>query len=42
MWMDQISMQNKTNFFEARVSNYAKSGVGQNAVSNVYGLDDEF
>ena len=27
-WMETISLQGKTNFFEKRVGKYAKSGVG--------------
>jgi ribonucleoside-diphosphate reductase subunit M2 len=38
-FMDRISLQNRTNFFEARVAEYAKAGVGKgvpaNATSNV-------
>eukprot|EP01042_Synura_sphagnicola_P030324 gene30324-39075_t len=30
-WMEMISLQGKTNFFEKRVSEYAKSGVGVEA-----------
>lgn len=42
-WMDMISLQGKTNFFEKRVSEYAKHGVGvkendQNKIS----LDEDF
>lgn len=29
-WMELISLQRKTNFFEGRVSEYAKSGVAVN------------
>lgn len=41
-WMHLISMENKTNFFEARVSEYAKPGVGKNDEDNTFGYDDEF
>jgi ribonucleotide reductase beta subunit family protein with ferritin-like domain len=29
--MESISLENKDNFFEKRVSTYAKAGVGKNA-----------
>ena len=41
-WMEMISLQGKTNFFEKRVGEYAKSGVGVNAEDQVFGLDEEF
>lgn len=48
-WMELISLQGKTNFFERRVSEYQKSGVsistkGQNQGHNqkVFVLDAEF
>jgi ribonucleotide reductase beta subunit family protein with ferritin-like domain len=34
-------MENKTNFFEARVSEYQKSGV-RNDDSRTFALDDDF
>lgn len=33
-WMELISLQGKTNFFEKRVGEYAKSGVGNSAAEN--------
>ena len=33
-WMESISLQGKTNFFEKRVGEYAKSGVGGDAAEN--------
>lgn len=33
-WMESISLQGKTNFFEKRVGEYAKSGVGGDAADN--------
>jgi ribonucleoside-diphosphate reductase subunit M2 len=36
--MDMISLQGKTNFFEKRVSDYAKAGVNQSAAKT---KDDE-
>ncbi len=41
-FMDLISMQGKTNFFERRVSEYQKSGVMTNKEQNVFSLTEEF
>lgn len=41
-WMNLISMQSKTNFFEQRVSDYSKAGVGQSEEVVTFGLDDGF
>lgn len=43
-WMNLISMQSKTNFFEKRVSDYSKSGVGVGKCDNVmdFGIDEDF
>lgn len=42
-WMELISLQGKTNFFEKRVGEYAKSGVGGNHEDNhVFDLDEDF
>ncbi|KAJ2785493.1 Ribonucleotide-diphosphate reductase (RNR), small subunit [Coemansia interrupta] len=45
-FMDMISMQGKTNFFEKRVSDYQKAGVMMgtqgNARETVFDLDDDF
>ena len=42
-WMDLISVDGKTNFFEKRVGEYAKAGVGGNKSSdNVFTLDADF
>lgn len=41
-WMDMISLQGKTNFFEKRVSEYAKSGVGVEASQQVISFDEDF
>lgn len=41
-WMDLISLQGKTNFFEKRVGEYAKAGVGADAGEQVFGLDADF
>lgn len=41
-WMEMISLQGKTNFFEKRVGEYQKSGVMQNREHQVFSLDEEF
>lgn len=41
-WMTLISLQGKTNFFEKRVSEYAKAGVGVAAEEMVFSLDADF
>ena len=44
-WMDMISIQGKTNFFEKRVSEYQKAGVkGANADENAraFAIDEDF
>jgi len=41
-WMEMISLQGKTNFFEKRVGEYAKSGVGVAQEDQVFSLDAEF
>lgn len=42
-WMEMISLQGKTNFFEKRVGEYAKSGVGSKAEDNhCFDLDADF
>lgn len=41
-WMDMISLQGKTNFFEKRVGEYAKAGVGMDATQQVFSLDADF
>ena len=41
-WMELISLQGKTNFFEKRVSEYKKSGVGSNREDQVFSLDEDF
>ena len=43
MFMEMISMQRKTNFFESRVSEYSKSNVGNEAsTTHSFLLDAEF
>ncbi|GBG26239.1 Ribonucleoside-diphosphate reductase small subunit [Hondaea fermentalgiana] len=41
-WMDLISMQGKTNFFEKRVGEYAISGVGVSKDEQKFSLDEDF
>lgn len=41
-WMEMISLQGKTNFFEKRVGEYSKSGVGVDAEEQVFALDADF
>jgi ribonucleoside-diphosphate reductase subunit M2 len=42
-WMEMISLQGKTNFFEKRVGEYAKSGVGNDAGDNhCFDMDADF
>lgn len=41
-FMDMISIQGKTNFFEKRVSEYSISGVGVSAESQKFSLDEDF
>ena len=41
-WMELISLQGKTNFFEKRVGDYQKSGVMSESQSQVFSLDEDF
>ena len=41
-WMDMISIQGKTNFFEKRVADYQKAGVTSDKESQVFSLDADF
>lgn len=41
-WMDLISIQGKTNFFEKRVGDYRKSGVGVDKNKQVFSIDADF
>ncbi|GMI41111.1 hypothetical protein TeGR_g7115, partial [Tetraparma gracilis] len=41
-WMEMISLQGKTNFFEKRVGEYSKSGVGVDAADQVFSVDCDF
>ncbi len=41
-FMELISLQGKTNFFEKRVAEYQKSGVMSKAEDNIFSLDEDF
>ena len=41
-FMDKIGMNIKTNFFEGRVTSYAKSGVGKTREEMSFALDADF
>lgn len=41
-WMDMISLTGKTNFFEKRVGEYQKAGVGKSKEDKVFTLDADF
>lgn len=41
-WMDMISLQGKTNFFEKRVAEYQKAGVTAKRDDQVFSLTEEF
>ncbi|HQV99909.1 MAG TPA: ribonucleoside-diphosphate reductase small subunit [Bacteroidia bacterium] len=41
-FMEMISLQGKTNFFEKRVSEYKKASVGQLQSENLFKLDEDF
>jgi ribonucleoside-diphosphate reductase beta chain len=41
-WMELISLQGKTNFFEKRVAEYQKAGVMAGKNSQVFSLDEDF
>jgi ribonucleoside-diphosphate reductase beta chain len=41
-FMERISLEGKTNFFESRVSSYAKAGVGKSREEMVFSLDADF
>lgn len=41
-WMELISLQGKTNFFEKRVGDYQKSGVMADREKQVFTLDEDF
>ena len=41
-FMEMISLQGKTNFFEKRVAEYQKSGVMSERTDNLFSLDEDF
>ncbi|HRI01287.1 MAG TPA: ribonucleotide-diphosphate reductase subunit beta [Saprospiraceae bacterium] len=41
-WMELISMQGKTNFFEKRVGEYQKAGVASGSKAKVFSVDEDF
>jgi ribonucleoside-diphosphate reductase beta chain len=41
-WMELISLEGKTNFFEKKVSDYKKANVGVEATQNLFALDADF
>jgi ribonucleoside-diphosphate reductase beta chain len=41
-FMERISLEGKDNFFEKRVSNYSKAGVGKSAIDMTFATDVEF
>jgi ribonucleotide reductase beta subunit family protein with ferritin-like domain len=41
-WMETISLQGKTNFFEKRFGEYSKSGVGVDRADQIFALDTSF
>ena len=41
-WMELISLEGKTNFFEKRVTEYQKQGVLSSHENNKFTLDAEF
>lgn len=41
-WMDLISLQGKTNFFEKRVGDYQKAGVMADREKQTFALDEDF
>lgn len=41
-WMEMISLQGKTNFFEKRVGDYQKAGIMSDREQQVFSLDEDF
>lgn len=41
-FMEYISIENKTNFFEKRVTEYSRANVGTSKKDNTFNLDEEF
>ena len=42
VWMESISLEGKTNFFEKRVSEYQKAGVGAKKEEQVFSINEDF
>jgi ribonucleoside-diphosphate reductase beta chain len=41
-FMERISLENKDNFFEKRVTTYAKASVGKDVTKMVFATDSDF
>ncbi len=41
-WMEMISLQGKTTFFEKHIGKYSKSGVGVDRADQTFALDASF
>lgn len=41
-FMEYISLENQTNFFERRVSEYSKANIGTSALENEFSLNEDF
>lgn len=41
-FMTMISLENKTNFFEKRVSEYSRAGIGKTKEENAFSLEEDF
>ena len=41
-WMEMISLQGKTNFFEKRVAEYQKAGVTAGKEDHTFSIDEDF
>jgi ribonucleoside-diphosphate reductase beta chain len=41
-FMELISLRSKENFFETRVGEYKKAGVGRTVEENTFGISDDF
>ena len=41
-WMEMISLQGKTTFFEKHIGEYSKSGVGVDRADQTFALDASF
>lgn len=41
-WMELISIDGKTNFFEKRVGEYSRANVGSSSADNIFRMNDDF